>query len=486
MQLNELIRDVDGARLRGSGQTQIAELTIDSRKVAPGALYICIPGTRVDGHAFVPQAQAAGAAAILCEREMDTDLPQVIVPDARRAMSTVAANFYGRPAQGMKLLAVTGTNGKTSTTYMLKSIAQAAGFKVGLIGTIAVMIGEQTIPSDMTTPDPIELQRLLRQMADAGVDLVAMEASAHALYLRKLEGIRFAAAAFTNLTQDHLDFFGDMAHYLKAKARLFEGDMCEKAVFNLDDEAVRALAQQVTVPKLTFSIEGEADLVAKDVEMDVRGSRFTLQEGDRALPVFLRMPGLFAVHNALTAAGLARAAGIGLEDVARGLDALSGVAGRFEVVEHPRAPFSVIVDYAHTPDGLQNILSTARTLKHNRIITVFGCGGDRDSKKRPIMGQVAGELSDLCIATSDNPRTEDPYAILEMIRPGLRQAGKPYEMIENRMAAIERAIALAQDGDIVIIAGKGHEDYQIVGTQKHHFDDRQAAHAALDARFPVR
>ena len=245
MQLNELIRDVDGARLRGSGQTQIAELTIDSRKVAPGALYICIPGTRVDGHAFVPQAQAAGAAAILCEREMDTDLPQVIVPDARRAMSTVAANFYGRPAQGMKLLAVTGTNGKTSTTYMLKSIAQAAGFKVGLIGTIAVMIGEQTIPSDMTTPDPIELQRLLRQMADAGVDLVAMEASAHALYLRKLEGIRFAAAAFTNLTQDHLDFFGDMAHYLKAKARLFEGDMCEKAVLNLDDEAVRALAQQV-------------------------------------------------------------------------------------------------------------------------------------------------------------------------------------------------------------------------------------------------
>ena len=480
MRLLDILTGLD-YQFRGA-DVEIASLEMDSRRVEPGALFFCIPGVKLDGHAFAKDVEKKGAAALIVQRWLDdVALPQVLVGDVRAAMSQIAANFYGHPTEKLKMIAVTGTNGKTSTTYMIKTVAEACGKKVGLMGTIANYIGDKQIPADLTTPDPIALQALLAQMAEENVDWVVMEASAHALYLRKLQGIVYDAAVFTNLTEDHLDFFGDMERYYQAKLILFTEQMAKQAIVNIDDPYGARLAKEAQIPVKTYSEKTMADYTASQIESDVHGVSYMLKTEDASFPVHVAIPGAFTVYNSLSAVGACVAMGISLETAAQALLKLHGVHGRCESLDTQGQPFGVILDYAHTPDALVNILSTVRQFTKNRLIAVFGCGGDRDPIKRPIMGQMAAENADYCIVTSDNPRTEDPMKIIEAIVPGVEKVGTPYEVIENRRAAIDRALHLACDGDVVVLAGKGHETYQDIMGVKHHFDEKEVVAELLAA-----
>ena len=481
MNLAQLTKDMpELIRITAGEETEIAALTADSRARCERGLFFCLPGARFDGHDFAPQALANGCCALVVERELTLDCPQVVVSDVRAAMARIASAFNGHPERRLRLVGVTGTKGKTTTTYMLKSIIEAAGLTCGIIGTTGCIAGNTKLPSHLTTPDPIEMFEILRIMADAGVQIVCMEVSAHALYLRKLSGIVFEAAAYTNLSQDHLDFFGSMENYLAAKKLLFTTGMARNAAVNVDEETTEIVREGMTCPYMTYGISQEADLFARDIDITESGVSFTLNLRNlHTERVHLLLTGMFNVYNALAAAACALILGVALEDVRKGLEAVVSVPGRVEMLG-TKTPYRMILDYSHSPDALENILRTVREFCRGRLILVFGCGGDRDKGKRPMMGEIAGRLADYSILTSDNPRFEDPMAILAAIEAGIRPTGAKYEVIENRREAIRQAMEMAAGGDIIVLAGKGHETYQDIRGVKHPFDEKRVVSELLE------
>lgn len=449
----------------------VASLQYNSRKVGKGDVFCCIVGTFFDGHAYAAQAVEAGAAALVVERELPLPVPQVVVKNTRIAMAEMAAAFYGYPARGMRIVGVTGTNGKTSTTYMLKAIAEQCGWKVGLIGTIRNLIGERIIDTERTTPESVDLQRILREMKDEGVDLVVMEVSSHSLDQRRVHGIEFETAIFTNLTQDHLDYHKTFENYLAAKMRIFQ--QARQAVVNRDDPHAETILNALTIPYKTFGIREQADISASEIDITTRGVQFDMHCEPGNVRMYVPIPGLFSVFNAMGAAAAALQLGISLPAIKNGIETMGSVSGRLEPLPTGGRNFTVLLDYAHTPDALENILKTARGFAKGRIVTLFGCGGDRDHAKRPIMGEIAGRFSDFLVVTSDNPRTEDPMAIIEAVLEGVHKSGCPHIVVENRYEAIRYALKHAEPEDVIILAGKGHENYQEVGGGKRHFDEKE-------------
>ncbi len=472
MKLSQLLAGTDLTAQAVSRDVEITSISYDTRTLEPGALFVALPGYKTDGHRYIAQALEKGAAAVLCQRAPEGEGPWLVCPDARAALAVASANWFGRPGDGMTLLAVTGTNGKTTTTYLLKEVLErCTGAKVGLIGTNQNMIGDTSFPAERTTPESWDLQRLLRRMADAGCTYVVMEASSHALALHRVDALHFAAGIFTNLTCDHLDFHGTMEAYRDAKGRLF--GQTGVAVLNLDDEAGRYFHRTVSCPQFTYSEnKDEADLTAKNIRLFPDRVEFEAVTLGAIHRVRLPIPGGFTIYNALGTIACTLALGLPLDRVCECLACARGVKGRVEVVEVP-APYTVLIDYAHTPDALENILTTVRPLAQGRVICVFGCGGDRDRSKRPVMGAIAADLADFVVVTSDNPRTEDPQAILDDILKGMEDTATPYEVEPDRRKAIRYALSLGRAGDVVVLAGKGHETYQEIGGVKKHLDERE-------------
>ncbi|MBQ8653543.1 MAG: UDP-N-acetylmuramoyl-L-alanyl-D-glutamate--2,6-diaminopimelate ligase [Clostridia bacterium] len=481
MQLCELIKDMPYlVETRGDMTADIGAVTNNSREKVTGGLFFCIPGARFDAHDFAPQAVENGCTALVVERFLDIDVPQVKVSNGRAAMARMAAAFYGHPARSMKLVGITGTKGKTTTSYMTKSIIEQAGWKCGLIGTTGNMIGDRHLPGSLTTPDPIDLQRDLRLMADEGAQAVVMEVSAHAIDMFRLDGLEFEAACYTNFSQDHLDYFHTMEQYFLTKKKFFTSGMVRNAALNADEETTPRVREDLTIPHFTYGICVDADLFARDIEISEDGVIFELKlQGMHPMQVNLHMPGMFNIYNAMAAASCAMMLGVGADDIRLGLESVSSVPGRIEMLP-TGTPYRVILDYAHSPDSLESILKTVRQFTKGRLIAVFGCGGDRDKGKRPIMGEIGGRMADLCILTSDNPRNEDPMAILGAIEEGIRETGKAYEVIENRREAIRRAMNIAREGDIIVLAGKGHETYQEIRGVKHPFDEKVVVQQLLE------
>ncbi|MBR6413341.1 MAG: UDP-N-acetylmuramoyl-L-alanyl-D-glutamate--2,6-diaminopimelate ligase [Oscillospiraceae bacterium] len=482
MKLSELLKDIRVLETNADPDSEITGVRYDSRLVQPGDLFVAITGYAADGHRFIPDAVNRGAVCIVCERRPTVEIPYVLVANARAALAALGASWYGHPAEKMTILGVTGTNGKTTVTYLLKSVLeQVLGAKVGLIGTIQNMIGNTVLPTERTTPESFELQGLFAEMAAAGCTHVVMEVSSHALALHRVDCIPFAVGAFTNLTEDHLDFHETMEAYRQAKALLFR--RCMFSVFNIDDAMVAQTVKEAASWTLTSSVNGQAtaDLTATDVTLAPDSVRFVAHFEGRSCPVRLGIPGRFSIYNALTVLGMSIGIGIPMEDAAKALANARGVKGRMEVVPTPGKDYTVLIDYAHTPDALDNVLSTVKGFCKGRLIAVFGCGGDRDAAKRPIMGQIGVRLADLAIITSDNPRTEDPNKIIADILKQLIEPCHPYLVVENRREAIARAMREARADDIIVLCGKGHEDYQIIGTQKLHLDEREEVAKLLAA-----
>lgn len=458
------------------GNIEIKDITCDSRAVRDGYAFICINGTAVDGHRFAEQALNSGAAVVITERNLGLDR-EVTVSDTHAAYALMSAAYFSHPANELKLIGVTGTNGKTSITYMLKAILEAAGYKTGVIGTIQNMIGDRVVESSNTTPDAYNLNRLFREMKNEGCEYAIMEVSSHALDQKRVYGIEFEVAAFTNLTQDHLDYHKTMENYLEAKKKLFK--MCRTAVINLDDEYSTEILNGLDCKTVTYSEKrNDSTFSAKYVNLRPDGIEYELVGFNLIKHIKLRSGGRFSVYNSLCAAVMAMELGIDISLIADALGKIHGIKGRAEIVPTNR-DFTVIIDYAHTPDGLKNILLTFKEIKKGRLVCLFGCGGDRDSSKRAIMGSIAANLSDYVIVTSDNPRSEDPMSIISDITEGMKKTKTPYTVIENRIEAIKFAIENAISDDIIILAGKGHEDYQILSTGKIHLDEREVVAEAL-------
>lgn len=474
MRLHTLLQQVN--TVSPLPDVEITQLCRDSRKITVGCAFVCIRGTGVDSHEFAAEALKNGAAVVVVERDMGLS-SQVIVENGREAWAQMCVNWFGNPSKRLKLIGITGTNGKTSTTYLLKAILERAGYMVGVIGTIQNMIGQRVLSTGHTTPDPYELQEMLCAMADAGCEYAVMEVSSHALDQARVGGCVFEVGMFSNLTQDHLDYHQTMENYAAAKKRLFS--MCKTGVFNKDDAYFSYMSEGVNCPVVTYSSHDDtADYTARDVRERPDGVDFVLVGLGQIGRVRLSTPGRFSMYNALGAATCAMALGIPFDCVVEALTAAKTVKGRAEVVPTDR-DFTVVIDFAHTPDGLENICQTLNACKVGRLVTLFGCGGDRDRTKRPKMGRVAAELSDFLIVTSDNPRTEDPEAIIGDILAGLTETDTPYVVIPNRKEAIYWAVQHAQAGDTVLLAGKGHELYQILGSQTIHFDEREIVADAL-------
>ena len=479
MKLKDLLEGLNILEATADLEQEITAVAYDSRKVTPGSLFVAITGFATDGNLYIPMALGKGAAAVVTAKKPAEDIPYVLVPSDRLALALIGANFYGHPGNSMKVIGVTGTNGKTSSTLLLKHVLeQVLGAKVGLMGTMENMIGELRIPTERTTPESLELQALLAQMRDAGCTHVIMEVSSHAIALDRVGGLRYTVGAFTNLTEDHLDFHNTMEDYCDTKAELFA--RCEKAVANCDDEWFDRMCGKAACPIMTTSVKGEADLYAKDLQLLSDGICFTAVCGAQEVAVRLPIPGKFTVYNALTVLGMAMQLGISLEAAAGALATAQGVKGRVEVVPTPGKPYTVLIDYAHTPDGLENVLSSVKGYCRGRLIAVFGCGGDRDPVKRPIMGRIGVEIADHSIITSDNPRTEVPAKIIKDIVEGIPGDKNNYEVIENRIEAIHHAMDIAQKNDIIVLAGKGHETYQEIHGVKHHLDEREVVAAWLE------
>jgi UDP-N-acetylmuramoyl-L-alanyl-D-glutamate--2,6-diaminopimelate ligase len=482
---------VVSADLRGAGLMAPHDVAYDSRTVAAGSVFVALKGLKADGIAFVPDAVGRGATVVVSEQPRPLDAPDVswvVVRDGRLALALLGAAAAGHPSREMPVVGVTGTNGKTTTTYLLASIFDAAGWSSGVLGTVHYKVGAVQHDAARTTPEAPDVQRLLRQMLDAGNRSCVMEVSSHALALKRVDGMRFAAAVFSNLTRDHLDFHGDMESYFTAKRRLFEMlDPSAPGVINADDPRATALVAACTRP-VTYGVQKPADVRPEGLTMDLAGVRFTAVTPAGPVDVRSALVGRPNAYNLLAAVATASALGVPRDAIAAGLGAQSGVPGRFEVVSTTADGVTVVVDYAHTDDALRNLIETARPLTKGRVLTVFGCGGDRDRTKRPLMGMVAARLSDVVVVTSDNPRSEDPMAIIDEIRTGI-PAGEAasdrapnVSVVPDRAQAIEKAIALAQPGDVVLIAGKGHEKTQHIGTRIFPFDDADAARAALARR----
>ncbi|MEK3882512.1 UDP-N-acetylmuramoyl-L-alanyl-D-glutamate--2,6-diaminopimelate ligase [Paenibacillus sp. PL2-23] len=490
MRLSELTDLLLTARLVGDGETEITGVEKDSRKVKPGGLFLCVPGLTVDGHTFAADAVKRGASALVCERELPLEVPQLIVKDCRLATAVISDYVYGHPSSQVKVIGVTGTNGKTTTTYLIERILNDSGKPSGVIGTIEWRYGGKSFPASGTTPDAHDLQRQLGEMRDAGTRYCAMEVSSHALEQGRVKGCRFRTAIFTNLTQDHLDYHGTMEKYRDAKGLFFSRlgnayphSPAERsyAVLNADDPASAAYGMLTSAEVITYGILNTADVRAKNIRITAQGTEFRALTFRGDMDIRLRLSGKFNVYNALAAIAAALVEDIALEDIKRSLESIPGVPGRVESVEAGQ-PFAVVVDYAHTPDGLENVLRAVREFAAGRVICVFGCGGDRDRTKRPLMGGIAARLADEVIVTSDNPRTEDPSRIIGDIEAGLLEAGlarEKYALIADRREAIQKAVEMASPGDVVLIAGKGHETYQLVGGKVYDFDDRLVAKEAI-------
>jgi len=496
--LSDLLRGVPVELLSGYFDVPVHAVVSDSRLVGPGDVFVCLPGYRTEGgevradrHDFIPMAIERGAAALVVQQRIAPPLGMTVVrvADAWSAISRMACVFFDHPSLALTMIGVTGTSGKTSTTYFIESVLNAVGLRAARFGTIEYRFGDVVVPAAQTTPEAPELQRLLRRAVDEGFQAVVMEVSSHALELRRVGGVAFDVAVFTNISQDHLNFHPDMDHYLRAKGRLFEalgsGGKQGTAVVNADDACSGRIMAINTGALLTFGIEHEADVRAHAIETGLHGTRFVATTSAADVGIELPHLGDFHVHNALAAIGTGIALRIDLEDIRRGLAAAPPVPGRFELVDGGQS-FKVAVDYAHKPDALERLLRSARRLQPRRIIVVFGCGGDRDRGKRPIMGRIAAELSDIVIVTSDNPRSEPPERIIAAISAGMGDVAgaEARTRIEpDRARAIEMAIDLAQAGDLVLIAGKGHETYQLFADRRIHFDDREQARAAIQRRL---
>ncbi|GIO39156.1 UDP-N-acetylmuramoyl-L-alanyl-D-glutamate--2,6-diaminopimelate ligase [Paenibacillus antibioticophila] len=491
MLLKDLSTYMAASEIRGNENTELSGVAIDSRKVIQGDLFICLPGHTVDGHDYAGKAKEAGAAALVVQRWLeDCPLPQLKVKDSRLAMAVLGNVFFSHPSTGMKVIGVTGTNGKTTTTYLIERILQDQGQNTGLIGTIQRRYGGQTFAMSGTTPESLDLQQYLREMKDAETAYCVMEVSSHALDQGRVKGTKFRTAVFTNLTQDHLDYHKSMEEYRGAKGLLFarlgntlgvDAEERSYAVLNADDPASAYFAKLTAVETITYGVEQASDIRASQIKITAKGTSFHVDTFRGSCDIQLRMVGKFNVYNALAAISATLLEDIPLAEIKRSLEAVEGVEGRVEAVDAGQ-PFAVIVDYAHTPDGLENVLNTVNEFAEGKVITVFGCGGDRDRTKRPVMGKIAARLSGYVLVTSDNPRTEDPLLILQDIEQGLKEDQVPserYELIADRREAIRKAVEMAGPSDVVLIAGKGHETYQIIGKEVHDFDDRLVAKEAI-------
>ena len=478
MKLYELLKDTGLVPETVDIDREIPAITCDSRRVEKDCLFVCIDGTRVDGHQYAKAAEEAGAAAVVVQRDLGLRT-QLLTDNTRRIWAQICANWFGNPATHLHMIGVTGTNGKTTTTTLIKSMLEHAGHKVGLIGTIQNMIGSRALPAERTTPDPFDLQSMLALMVVEGCDYCVMEVSSHALDQERVAGCDFDIGVFTNLTQDHLDYHGTMERYMAAKKRLFS--LCRTGIVNLDDGHAPDMMAGAPCRLVTYSVDSDrGDYVARNVRHAATGVDFELVGVGQIGRVRMKIPGQFSVYNGLAAATTCLTAGMAFDDVVAALSAAEGVKGRAEVVPTGR-DFTVVIDYAHTPDGLENICRTLRECCQGRLVTVFGCGGDRDRTKRPKMGAVAASLSDYLVVTSDNPRSEEPGAIIQDILAGLQDTKTPYTVVENRVEAIHWAIAHAQSGDTILLAGKGHETYQVLKDEVIHLDEREVVADALAA-----
>ena len=479
MTLRELLTGIPVLECTADLDRNVESVVYDSRKATAGSLFVAISGFASDGNRFIPMAMDKGAAAVVTAKKPQQEVPYILVENDRLALALLGCNFFAHPAQSMKIIGITGTNGKTSSTLLLKHVLEKVlGAKVGLMGTMANMVGDVVIPTERTTPESFELQSLLARMRDAGCTHVVMEVSSHAVSLERIGGMTFDVAAFTNLTEDHLDFHKTMDAYCEAKAELFR--RCRRGVINADDAYAHRMRGAAECPVTTTSVSGKGELWAEALVLESDGIAFTACHGAQRVQTRLGIPGRFTVYNALTVLGIALELGLSLEDAAAALADAPGVKGRVEVVPTPGTDYTVLIDYAHTPDGLENVLSSVRGFCRGRLIAVFGCGGDRDPIKRPIMGQIGAQIADLAIITSDNPRTEDPEAIIRDIVPGCQRSGGVYEVIADRRKAIRHAMSIAGKDDIIVLAGKGHETYQEICGVKHHLDEREEVAAALE------
>jgi UDP-N-acetylmuramoyl-L-alanyl-D-glutamate--2,6-diaminopimelate ligase len=486
MLLSELLRQIPGMDWAGKPDVQVRGIAYDSRLVQEGDLFVAIKGEKTDGMRFVGQAISRGAVAIASESptEIHPVTASFAIPDARKFLAESSRIFYQDPSSKLKLVGITGTNGKTTTSYLMNSLFSQAGLLSCLVGTIGMKIGNAGYPSKHTTPEAADLMRFLNQALTEGCTHGAMEVSSHSLALKRVFGVKFAVGVFMNLTQDHLDYHKDMESYFQAKALLFSrenGNRVESAVINIDDSYGERLAKQVTCPAVCFGFNSTADIHVIEFHSHADRSELILATPAGKAEFHLNLIGRPNASNIMAATGAALCLGLNLDEIRKGVEALTGVPGRLEIVNAGQ-DFAVIVDYAHSPDALENLLRIVSELPHARIITVFGCGGDRDRTKRPVMGEIAALMSDFVIATSDNPRSEDPSEVLKEIEPGLRKGSAPYRVMPDRGQAIEAAISMAQKGDAVVIAGKGHEDYQIIGDRSLPFDDRQVAAEIIKKR----
>ncbi len=488
MRLSDTLNGIDYTLLRGDLEKEISGIYYDSRRLTPGSLFVCVSGLKTDGHLYINEAIKNGATAILAERKVETDetITFVLTNDSRKAMPFLAANFYKEPSRDMRVIGVTGTNGKTTTAHLLRAILEEADRKTGIMGTLYAKIDENEKILGHTTPEAFEIEEFMSMSREKDGEYIVMEVSSHALDLNRVDRIYFDAAIFTNLSQDHLDYHKDINNYKNAKLKLFRMLPEKPAAFsiiNADDAFAADFLEAAGKNSFTYGISNDADFQARDVNVSLKGSSFTVKHAAGEFSVKMKLVGLFSVYNALAAISFALKEGIDQPIIKSALEKVQGVPGRFEQVDCGQ-DFTVIVDYAHTPDGLENILKTARDIVENRLITVFGCGGDRDRMKRPLMGEAAARYSDFCVVTSDNPRSEEPEAIIEDIIPGLNKVeNSRYAIIADRREAIRHAIYLGRKGDLIVIAGKGHENYQLIGGQILDFDDRKVAREFIEDKL---
>ncbi|MBQ7165149.1 MAG: UDP-N-acetylmuramoyl-L-alanyl-D-glutamate--2,6-diaminopimelate ligase [Clostridia bacterium] len=479
MLLSELIKNIEYKETKGKLDAEIKGLAINDSLVKEGDLFFCINGTNTDGHEFASLAASRGAAAVVCERPLEVNASQVIVEDVRLAMSLIAKDFYGRPSEKLRVKGVTGTNGKTTTCHLIRNVLRSAGHETGLIGTLGIFYGNVEIAPELTTPDPIFLHKIFADMVKAGVEIVVMEVSAHAVALKKIEGIKFEAGVFTNCTQDHLDFFGNMERYEAAKAEFLTDKYCDFTVFNTDDELGRKLFLSAGRNSVSYGIDAPSDVFAVNVKEEISGTAFVMNLFDNIYNVKCRMAGVFSVYNCLAAATCCAVLNVDFDDIVDGINRTEGVRGRIELVKN-LLDKKVFIDYAHTPDGLGNVLKTLRKCTPGKLICLFGCGGNRDKTKRPLMGEISGELADFTVLTSDNPRFEDPCDIISEVESGLKKKTNDYITIQDRKSAIKYAVSKTGKDDVLLIAGKGAEDYQEIMGVRHEFNDRKFVEAVLD------
>ncbi len=468
MRLLELVNNVDIIR-NDVGDIDVTEIVYDSRKVTPGCVFVAISGVGTDAHKFVQDALSKGAKCAVVEKDGYPN--SVLVKDTRKALAIMCGNFYGNPSKSFKLIGVTGTNGKTTSTYLIKHILEACGYKVGLIGTIQNMVGDRVMETSYTTPEPLQLQQLFKIFAEENVDYAVMEVSSHSLAQERVAGLEFEVSIFTNLTQDHLDYHKTMDNYMLAKAKLFS--VSKTGVFNIDDKYAEEIMKTVTCKKITYSAtDSKADYYSVGAEFEPTGVKYHMCSPCGEYQVKINIPGKFTVYNSLGVIAACSQLGVSAEKIVSSISESAGVKGRVEVVP-TKGDYTVLIDYAHTPDAIENVLSTVREVSKGRVVVLFGCGGDRDRTKRPKMGRAAFSLADFCIVTSDNPRSEDPDAIIKDIMEGVKDMDTPYTVISNRKEAIEYAIKNAKKDDIIVLAGKGHETYQILADKTIHFDERE-------------